>query len=474
MTGEIDITPKTHAINSMRKQEMPAWLAICELVDNSMDAWATNVFVKIDTKNRRVVIADDGVGAPHPAAIVRLGDHDHEDRSTSGRYGIGAKDAALALGTAVEVAVRRNNCFRVVFADFEEMVHTGRWIATETTQYGIGPHSGTTVTVSRVDRRIVFSDVANKLRQTFAPALRTNRRIFVNDVEVVQPEVVAVTDRREGSGELCGKAYSWWAGVKSPHDRTHGGWRFEFKHRMLSETSTTRSYGCGAMDITNFYGVIKLEEPDDADASEKWEVTKHKTSADELEQLCEQIYPQIEDLLKQCEAEHSLTLESQIGTEAGDELTQAMAGVEAMREKRSKPENGEEGTAVPRNTGIRRRRASKVQPGCGSITVTNPLTGRKFRVTFNDSDRFVEVTGNRQANVVVFGRTHPYWQIFWSNPDVVKAMAMSALTGQAVTSTDNNQPIMAALVKADAANYQFFETLGGIASQFAARHETVA
>lgn len=474
MTKEIDITPKTHAIRSLRKQEMPAWLAICEIVDNSMDALAKLCKVDIDRKARTVSVCDDGVGAPNPAAIVTLGDHQAEERSTSGRYGIGAKDAALALGTAVEVKVFRNGFLKRVFADFEEMVATGRWVATESSTPADGMASGTSVIVSRVDKTIDFRAVASRLSATFAPALRMGRKIVINGVEVQPPPVVAVTNRREGRGELCGKAYSWWAGVKPAEDRTEGGWRFEFKYRVLPDNGSTRAYGCGAMDITNFYGVITLEEPDDADDCEKWEVSKHKTSAEELQQVCEQIYSEISDLLEQCEAEHSLTLDNEIGEEAGHELTEAMAGVEAMKEKRSHRDDGEERTAVPRNTGIRRRRASKVQPGDGSITVTNPLTGKRFRVTFNDTDRFVEVLGNRQANVVVFGRAHPYWQMFRSNPDVVKAMAMSALTAQAVTSTDPRQPIMAALVKDDAANKQFFSTLGGIAAQFAARHESVA
>lgn len=474
MTHEIDITPKTHAINSLRKQEMPAWLAICELVDNSLDASAVQCDVVIDTKGKKVTVSDDGVGAPHPAAIVTIGDHQAEDRSTSGRYGIGAKDAALALGTSVEVHASRNGIIKSVFADFEEMVATGKWMARQSERVCPDAPSGTRVIVSRVDKAIQVPPLVDRIGSTFAPALRMGRRVSINGVEVSPAAVVSVTNRREGRGEFCGKSYSWWAGVKDSTDRTKGGWRFEFKYRVLPDSGTTRSYGCGAMDITNFYGVITLEEPDDAEPCEKWEVSKHKTSAEELQQVCEQIYEHIKDLLEQCEAEHSLTLDHEIGEEAGEELTEAMAGVESMREKRSHAEDSRAGAVIPTNTGPRRRRAANVQPGDGSITSTNPLTGKRFRVTFNDTDRFVQVHGNRQANVVVFGREHPYWQIFRSNADVVKAIAMASLTGQAVTSTDPRQPIMSALVKDDAANEQFFATLGGIAAQLALRHQTVA
>jgi hypothetical protein len=50
---------------------------------------------------------------------------------------------------------------------------------------------------------------------------------------------------------------------------------------------------------------------------------------------------------------------------------------------------------------------------------------------------------------------------------------MSLLAGQAVTTDDSEQPIMAAIVSCDAANERFFKTLGNIASQVASVDETV-
>lgn len=97
MSKEIDITPKTHCLSSLRRQDMPPWLAVCELVDNSLDAKATSVCVSWDAAGKCLTVSDDGVGAPNPSAIVTLGDHDSEGRETSGRYGIGAKDAVLSI-----------------------------------------------------------------------------------------------------------------------------------------------------------------------------------------------------------------------------------------------------------------------------------------------------------------------------------------------------------------------------------------
>ena len=42
MTTEIDITPKTHILTSMSRQDMAPSLAIVELLDNSLDAKKAN------------------------------------------------------------------------------------------------------------------------------------------------------------------------------------------------------------------------------------------------------------------------------------------------------------------------------------------------------------------------------------------------------------------------------------------------
>jgi len=472
MTKEIDITPKTHALASLRRQDMPPWLAVCELVDNSIDAEANLVRVEWNPSKKSLSVSDNGVGAPNPAALVTIGDHDSEGRSTSGRYGIGTKDAVLALGTAVEVIVVRNEIRRVVRADFEEIRQSGKWIAREEEAEfkGDGP-TGTCVTALGVDRRITISLILDKISKTFAPALRRGHRITMNGTPIEPPAMVRVDEARSGGGKFRGKLYQWWAGIKCEGERSQGGWRFSFKGRSLEENSCNRSYGTEGMDIHKFYGEITLIELDDAEDEELWLVNKHKTSADELQDLCEHIFPEIRDLLERCAEEHSLTLEAEIADDVGRCLTEALSGQSRLREKRRKSDEEQEGTVEPRHTGRRRRRASKTQQGDGSITVRDPLTGKKFTIHFKDTEEYGSVTGNRQANVVYLGKKHPYWQLHSQDKDIVVCAAMGMLAGHAVTSDDPQQPIMSAVVSCDAASDRFFGTLNNIASQVTSREE---
>lgn len=473
MTKEIDITPKTHSLASLRRQDMQPWLAVCELVDNSIDAQAATVVVQWDPSAKTLSVTDDGVGAPNPAALVTLGDHDSEGRPTSGRYGIGAKDAVLALGTAAEVSVVRNGLRRVVRADFDEIRQSGRWVAREDQHEACDSDAtGTMVKVIGVDRKIYLQPIWERLSKTFSPALRRGTSILLASEPVTPPPVVQVDDRRDGSGEFRGKKYAWWAGIKCDGQDVAGGWRFAFKGRMLEENSCNRSYGTDGMDIHKFYGEITLIEPDEPEEDELWLVNKHKTSADELQDLCEDIFPNIRDLLERCAEEHSLTIEAAIADDIGRGLTEALAEASRVREKRGRPDEEQHGTVLPRNTGRRRRRASKTQLGQGSVTGRDPLTGKKFSIHFADDEKFGYVTGSRQANVVYLGKLHPYWEAHGQDREIVRGLAMAMLAGHAVTTEDAEQPIMSAVVNCDAANDKFFNTLGNIALQISARQET--
>jgi hypothetical protein len=474
MTKEIDITPRTHILTSMARQDMAPSLAIVELIDNSLDAKGQNNRVDYDPPSHVITISDDGVGAPDPSAIVTMGEHDSEGRDTSGRYGIGAKDAIMALGTAVEIVTVRNNLRRTVRADFEEILATGRWVAREDQEeVAAGTHCGTVVRICNVNRKIYPQAIAEKLAATFAPALRRGRQILVNGIPVVAPPDVEVTDRLEGGGIFGNKQYRWWAGIKADGQRIDGGWRFEFKNRVLDSTPSNRSYGTQDMDTHKFYGVITLIEPEDADHDERWCVNKHKTSADELEDLCEAIFPHVRELLNQAAEEHAITLESEIADDVGRELTEALSETRMRKEKRrSNTEEHQPGTVLPRNTGKRRRRASATQEGQGGVTISDEFSGKRFSIIMVDDDeRFGWVEGNRKSNKVYLGRLHDYWQVHARNRDLVKMGAMALLTGHAITTEDSNQPIMAAVVQSECADQKFQLTLGNMASQVASREE---
>lgn len=474
MTTEIDITPKTHILTSMSRQDMAPSLAIVELLDNSLDAKGEINSVEYDVVSHVITITDNGVGAPDPSAIVTMGDHDSEGRNTSGRYGIGAKDAIMALGTAVEIVTVRNGLRRTVRADFEEILATGRWVAREDQEeVATGTLSGTSVRIRNVNRKIYPQSIAEKISATFAPALRLGKQILVNGIAIEPPSQIQVTERLHGGGVFGLKQYEWWAGIKRDGEKVDGGWRYNFKNRVLDSNASNRSYGTQDMDTHKFYGEITLIEPEDAEPEERWSVNKHKTSAEELEDLCEAIFPHVQELLKQAAEEHAITLESEIADAVGRDLTEALSETHLKKERRKvNAEDQHPGTVLPRNTGARRRRARSTQQGEGSVTMVDEFSGKRFSIIMvDDDDRFGWVEGNRKSNKVYLGRLHEYWQCHALDRDLVKMGAMALLTGHAVTTEDSNQPIMAAIVQSECADKKFQLTLGNMARQVASREE---
>lgn len=463
---ERESPPTTHMIMSMRRQDMASWLAVAELVDNCFDAKATEVRIVFDDAAKTICIADNGVGAPDPAAICTMGEHNSEGRGTSGRYGIGAKDAVLALGTAVHVKSVRLGVCRVVKCDFDVQVATGKWSLFED-DYECADRNGTAVTVCNVLRMIKHTLLAKKLGSIFAPAIRSGSKIWCGDILCEAPDLVDVTEYRCGEGEIRGKRYSWWAGIRKDGQDVDGGWRFEFKHRCLDETSCNRAYGTEGLDIHKFYGVITLIEPDDADDDELWTVNKHKTSADELQDLCEHIFPEVKDLLEQCEAEHSLSIGADVARDVGVGLTEALRN-QRKREKRQSSEDCGSGTVKPANSGKKRRRAARVSDQDGSVEeYINPVTGKRYDIKFIDDDRYGHVTGDKKANVVYLGRLHPYWQQHLGDRDVVQSAAMHMLAGHAITTEDEQQPILSVIVQDSSANSKLFKTVSNIAEMVA-------
>ena len=74
--------------------------SIMELVQNSVDAKATEIRINYDTTNNRIFIIDNGLGMNYYTLKKMAVLYKHEDRkeNTHGKFGIGAKDAWFQIG----------------------------------------------------------------------------------------------------------------------------------------------------------------------------------------------------------------------------------------------------------------------------------------------------------------------------------------------------------------------------------------
>ena len=90
-------------------------IAIADLVDNSLDANATNIGVNINFDSKKevsIIIIDDGVGMDEETLgqALRLGSITHRNiESDLGRFGLGMVTASISIAKRIEVYTKQKD-----------------------------------------------------------------------------------------------------------------------------------------------------------------------------------------------------------------------------------------------------------------------------------------------------------------------------------------------------------------------------
>lgn len=141
-------------------------LAIAELVDNSLQASATAVHVRVAADERRttnpieITVTDNGSGMDTDALAKALtfgGSTRFGDRSSLGRYGMGLPNGALSRARRVEVYSWTDKRMWMGWLDVDEMVRSGHRTLppideVETPPFQPDSKTGTVVRLLRCDR----------------------------------------------------------------------------------------------------------------------------------------------------------------------------------------------------------------------------------------------------------------------------------------------------------------------------------
>lgn len=195
------------AMQSLRDAGYSLPAALAEVVDNSLEASSNNVTIKLDEtvvnrKKRigRVVVADDGDGMPYDvlAHYLQIGfSTRYMSLTTIGKYGVGAKLAALNFCTRVDVWSRTTpgepwQHVALDLAAIKEQESRGEPVGIDPPQPTEVPEdlvtllpdrSGTLVVWSHVDRLAegAYAANSNDLRVEVEEELSRMFRYFLND-----------------------------------------------------------------------------------------------------------------------------------------------------------------------------------------------------------------------------------------------------------------------------------------------------
>lgn len=209
-----------HALKSLRDSGYSLAAALGEVVDNSIEADANNICLHLQESQansrkkhiHQIVIVDDGCGmnAETLQYYPQLGfSTRYMSTKTIGKYGVGAKLAALNYGRRIDVWSRRQNNepWQHIYFDLDEALEeeengrevriaapTNETVPKELTSF-LPPDSGTIVVWSKVDRledgrrapdpEKLRHEVEKELSRMFRNFLNGGIRIIVNETKLL-------------------------------------------------------------------------------------------------------------------------------------------------------------------------------------------------------------------------------------------------------------------------------------------------
>jgi hypothetical protein len=211
-----DNTPNAgKLIESLRSTGYSNYSAIADLVDNSLDAHATNVKIKIGTtkNDHLLIISDDGDGMNEAILdqALRLGSDTPKDNASDlGKFGMGLITASISIGRRLVVITRQHGQFLTAVHDIDDIVEKKEFVKelrASTKQemetfalYTGGAMHGTVVLISKIDHLqsknlTQFSNkLINDMGEIFREYINAGKHLYVNEKDILARDPLMLND----------------------------------------------------------------------------------------------------------------------------------------------------------------------------------------------------------------------------------------------------------------------------------------
>lgn len=184
-------------IAALRELGYDSHTALCDILDNSIDAGAKSIWVTVKEVGKALVIdvLDDGAGMDEPQLIeaLRIGSDTGHNANDLGKFGIGLKTAGMSLARCILVISRKDKgtAFEANL-DLDLITRENRWVlpvrpaSAKTVMDTIGEH-GTLVRLSNIDRisdKNIARFTANlraRVGQTYRHYIAKGMKLYVNN-----------------------------------------------------------------------------------------------------------------------------------------------------------------------------------------------------------------------------------------------------------------------------------------------------
>lgn len=374
MSTEHSTIPTVNLLRSLANQNFTFAKAFGELIDNALDAGATEVTIRVQRTRRGtrfVTIIDNGNGTADPGVFVQPGGRAQHSTTQLGEYGIGAKDAAFWLcGDRHTIRVRsaHKGLERTLNYRWADVAEHRVWVPAVVSDPTPALSVGTQILLEPLVRDLptgkALQALADRLGYLFSPALNRDKggatiRLIVDDVEIP----IASYELPEFDGDVVsemvtmdGRSIFVKCGlVKEGAPNPHQGLTYFFRHRTIHDGPD----GCGTYSTGRVAGVVKLLDG--------WTLTKNKDQVSRHSaKLYAAVLETIRPVLERASRIHKTAADAAFDRDIEDLLNSVVFGRGEEGEKDSRAKRGKgskRGAVEPKNTGRRHRRADVIQPG---------------------------------------------------------------------------------------------------------------
>lgn len=198
--GQENILPEAaNLFAAMRSMGYEDIAAVADLIDNSIDAKANNIWISIDDNLDRIFIADDGIGMSLETlntAVKLGGKKSHDEDGDLGKYGLGLITASLSMGRTIRIITKHEGEYYTAVLSYDKIQETNKFIAdfnksigTEKISFDFRTHnadSGTVLIIDDCDHiqsksaKAFASNLRKNISETFRAFISDGRRIFID------------------------------------------------------------------------------------------------------------------------------------------------------------------------------------------------------------------------------------------------------------------------------------------------------
>jgi hypothetical protein len=398
-----DATPEGHVLHSFANAKRSWRVVLAELIDNALDAGARAVTVGIS--KTALSVEDDGRGCGDAGlrAMVTLGDHQQNDSTRSGMYGVGGKHAVLAIGgvdSTLTISTTRAEDRARLVVRWADLAQTGwRLDAPVKSPRGEEP-TGTRIEVRPVIKGLLTGKSLDRLLgdlgDIYTPALESGVSLIVAR-RVLRP--CALPELRQWVDvrvDVKGKTARGRVGIVAEGVRNDKpGIAYRHGFRLIERSNR----GCGDYPPTRIAGYIDLDD--------SWTRSTNKDTLHGAEDLYEAIYDQILDLLKEAETATYALSSSALLSEVADSVNARLGLPDRKAVRRARRQK--EGTVTPTGTGGRHTQAAEDQPGTTFSSRRGRSSGR-INVAVDhrgEGEPYAHVSGGRRATTITLNLDVP-------------------------------------------------------------------